>query len=369
MTTLTRGQTSALTALFYTAPDAPVDVTGLSLTVSSLADASIVLGPVASPFVHPATGVYQYAWSIPDSLPIGQYLVLWSATVSGSPINANETVTVEAEATFTAGACQPWPVKWPANCDLSAATPEVTGIAAQAASDMLYELSAQRFGLCTTTLRPCREECFGNGFGWGFRSIWWWGDYAGGGPTPYWYNGQWYNLGCGQCGSGCSCTALSEVFLPGPVAQIVEVKVDGVVLVNGVDYRVDDYRKLVRLNGETWPYCNDLNQADTAAGTWSVTASFGEPVPMLAQLAMGELSCNFLSFLLGEECDLPPGVTDISRQGISMSIAQQTTDLLTLFQRYPMTYLFLKTYNPHGLQARSQAYDLDGPDFRIVGTA
>lgn len=273
--------------------------------------------------------------------------------------------------TYTPGPCDPWPVRWPANCTLlSTASPEVTGIALEAASEILYQLSAQRFGLCTVALRPCREECWGNGMGWGFYTGNWWGGYSGGGPTPYWYNGQWYNLGCGQCGSGCSCVALSEVFLPGPVASVESVFVDGVELVNGVDYRVDDYRKLVRLGGELWPYCNDLSQtAVTGVGTWEVTASFGEPVPVLGQLAVGELACNFLNFLMGTECDLPLGVTDITRQGVSMTLAEQTTDLLTFYQRYPISYMFLKTYNPYGLQARSQAYDLDGPDFRIVGTA
>jgi hypothetical protein len=230
---------------------------------------------------------------------------------------------------------------------------------------MLFQLSAQRFGLCTMTLRPCREECYGTGWP-GWANWWQWGTY----PQPYWYNGTWYNMGCGQCGTSCSCTAISETFLPGPVYAVNHVWVDGVELVNGVDYRVDDYRKLVRLGGELWPWCNDLQQtAVTGVGTWAVEAQFGEPVPMLGQLAVGELACNFLGFLTGGDCELPAGVTDISRQGLSMSLSQQTTDLVTMFQRYPITYLFLSTYNPKGLMARSQAYDLDGPDFRIVGTA
>jgi hypothetical protein len=362
MTEYTRGQDAALTALFYSAPASPVDVSNLTMSVISLADASVVLGP-ETVFGHPSTGVYTFVWSIPASTPIGDYLVLWSGDVGGTPIAANETITITAEASFTAGPCQNWPVKWPANCDLSNASPEITGIALEAAQEMLYQLTGQRFSECTVTLRPCREDCYGTGWP-GWASWWQWGTY----PQPYWYNGTWFNMGCGQCTSGCSCTAISETMLPGPVASIVEVKVDGVVLVNGVDYRVDDYRKLVRL-GAVWPYCNDLNQPDTAVGTWSVTAVYGEPVPTLGQLAVGELACSFVSFLTGGDCELPPGVTDITRQGISMSLAEPTTDLLSFFQRYPLSYLFVKTYNPYNLMARAKAYDLDGPDYRAVGTA
>lgn len=272
--------------------------------------------------------------------------------------------------TYTPGPCETWPVRWPANCEylqLEAATPEITGIAAQAASEILYYFTAQRFGLCTVALRPCRDSCYD--YGWPGWSSWW--QYGSGSygyyPQPAWFNGTWFNLTCGQCTTGCSCTVISETILPGPVKNVVSVTVDGVVLVNGVDYRVDDYRKLVRMNG-VWPLCNDLN-AVSGTGTWEVVAEYGEPVPMLGQLAMGELACNFLGFLLGEDCALPGGVTDITRQGISMTIAEQTTDLLNFFIKFPISYLFVKTYNPSGLQARAQAYDLDGPTYRAVGTA
>jgi hypothetical protein len=76
-----------------------------------------------------------------------------------------------------------------------------------------------------------------------------------------------------------------------------------------------------------------------------------------------------VSFLTGGDCELPPGVTDITRQGISMSLAEASTDLLSFFQRYPISYMFVKTYNPYNLMARAKAFDLDGPDFRAVGTA
>jgi hypothetical protein len=266
--------------------------------------------------------------------------------------------------TYAPGPCEVWPVRWPASCDLTGVSPEITGVAAQAASEILFYATAQRFGLCTVALRPCRDDCYSAGWP-GWQSWWQYGTY----PQPYWYNGVWYNMGCGQCTSGCSCVAISETWLPGPVASIVSVTVDGVVLTPGVDYRVDDYRKLVRLGGDTWPYCNDLSQtAVTGVGSWEVVAQYGETVPMLGELAMGELACEFVNLLMGNDCGLPIGVTDIQRQGVSMTLANATTDWLNFFQRHPISYMFIKTFNPHGLYVRSRAFDLDGNDYRAVNT-
>lgn len=271
---------------------------------------------------------------------------------------------------YTPGPCEPWPVKWP--CDISTYSPELTGMALQAASELLYELSGQRFGLCRVALRPCREDCYGQGWpGWGNWYAWQWPGtgISGGGPQPYWYGGNWYNLSCGQCTSGCSCVAISETWLPGPVNSVVSVTVDGVELVYGQDYRIDDYRKLVRLGGEFWPWCNDLSQtAVTGTGTWQVVADFGEPVPTLGQMAVGEVACDFLRLFSGEDCALPNGITDLTRQGISMSFANTSTDLTQFYARFPLSYLFIKSYNPNGLMAKSAAYDIDGPDSRAVNT-
>lgn len=263
---------------------------------------------------------------------------------------------------YTPGPCQDWPVVW--RCPLTGHDPSVTGAALTAASEMLYLLSGQRFSQCEVKTRPCREDCYGGIYrGWTGN----WGSY-GYYPMPANIGGQWYNLTCGDCSGSCSCTFVSEVFLPGPVISITEVKVDGVVLTPNVDYRVDDYRKLVRL-GAQWPFCNDLNKADTEVDTWSVTAVYGEPVPVLGQIAVGELACEFIKLIEGDDCALPAGVTELSRQGLTMTFGDITDGMSTFFARYPTSYLFLKTYNPFNLQARARAYDLDGPTFRITGTA
>jgi hypothetical protein len=62
-------------------------------------------------------------------------------------------------------------------------------------------------------------------------------------------------------------------------------------------------------------------------------------------------------------------MTDLSRQGISMSFQNVDNGLTQFYARFPVSNLFIKTFNPQGLLARAQAFDLDGPDFRAVGTA
>lgn len=268
---------------------------------------------------------------------------------------------------YTFGPCTPWTPAWPGgdcNVLLETGAAAISGVAVQAASEVLYHATAQRFGVCEVTLRPCRQSCMSN-FPW--HNWWNYGTY----PQPYWWAGTWYNLACGQCpGDSCSCVALEETVLPGPVAYVTEVKLDGVILTPDVDYRVDDYRKLVRLPGGTlWPFCQDMNLPDTEEGTWSITVGFGEPVPALGQLAVGELATEIMKYLLCQDCLLPQGIVDISRQGVSMSIASITDLLKTGFVNLRMCDLFIRFANPNNLKGRSAVYDLDGPQHRAWGTS
>lgn len=255
------------------------------------------------------------------------------------------------------GPCDSWPVVWP--CDVSCESPTTTGSAARFATEVIWGLSGRQFGLCTVTLRPCRRGCtdypwpvgypeFGSGFPGGGQFV-----------TPALIGGQWYNLTCGSCGDNCSCTTLSEVELPTPVHRIVEVKVDGVPLVTGA-YHVDDNRLLLRTDGLEWPMCNNLNLLDTEVGTWSVTAEFGIPVPEGGAWAVGELACEFIRALKGDDCRLPQSVTQLVRQNVTISFPQITELLKERVTGLYLVDMFLATWNPHKLVTRSGVYSVDG---------
>jgi len=271
----------------------------------------------------------------------------------------------------TGGApCQAWPVIW-GNCDLTGISPAVTGVAVQAATEILWAFSGRRYGTCQLTVRPCRRECLG--MPWGIFSdglvlgSWWqYGTY----PRPLFFNGVWYNLMCGNgCADGsCSCSFVSEAILPEPVVSVDSVKVDGVTL-NPSAYRVDDFRKLVRLGSQEWPLCNDLTQDDTHVGTWSVTVTFGESVPVLGQLAMGELACQIARLIAGnEDCELPQPVQQLVRQGVTMNFLDPNKVFSDGKVGLYLSDLFISSVNPAGLTSRSEVYDIDGSSYRITNT-
>lgn len=257
------------------------------------------------------------------------------------------------------GPCGDWPVHW--TCELSTLNPAATGIAVATATETLYALTGQRFGLCEVTLRPCRDDCgdgrFYDDFGPPWTARYW--------PQPALIGGLWFNLTCGSCTSGCSCGEVSEVRLPAPVYDITEVVIDGVVLSPSA-YRLDNSRILVRTDGGKWPRYNDLS-ADSGTGTWSVTAQYGEPLPAGTALAMGQLACEIAKAAGGGDCKLPAGLQQLVRQGVTISYP----DVGELFRKgrtgLYLVDAFIATWNPAGLRQRSRVYRVDEPTVRRPG--
>jgi hypothetical protein len=258
------------------------------------------------------------------------------------------------------GPCAPWDPIW--SCDVSTSSPTATGYAASMATRVLWGLTGRRFGQCTVTWRPCRRECYPD---WGLP-----GQLPGYGMglLDYGYSGAyWTALSCGSCvGRSCSCGRVPEIYLPAPVDHIVTVKMDGTPMATG-GYRLDETRILVRTDGQDWPRCNDLTKDDTQAGTWSVTAVGGEPVPTGGQLAAGELGCEILKAMRGEDCRLPAGVTQLVRQGVTISIPDFGDILMHGRTGLYLCDMFIMSENPKHLQQRGRAYSVDRPRMRRQG--
>ena len=256
------------------------------------------------------------------------------------------------------GPCSPWPVYW--SCDVSASSPTATGYAVEAASRVLWSLSGRRYGQCSVTWRPCRQECYSD---WG-----WPGRLPGYGMGMLDYTQEsYFLLSCGSCaGRSCSCARVPEVYLPNPVDSIVTVRMDGTPMATGA-YRLDENRILVRTDGQDWPRCNDLTKLDTQPGTWSVTALAGEPVPRAGMLAVGELACEILKAMRGEDCRIPPGVTQLTRQGVSINIPDFGDILMHGRTGLYLCDMFIMSENPHHLQQRGRVYSVDGPRPRRQG--
>lgn len=106
-------------------------------------------------------------------------------------------------------------------------------------TEIMWRLSGKKYGACPVTVRPCRDDQCNSGR----RGYTWWDGIRW---MPFLENGVWFNDPCGTCPkSGCSCSELCEITLPGPVDSIVSVTVDGLPL-DPSEYRVDNGNKLVR---------------------------------------------------------------------------------------------------------------------------
>jgi hypothetical protein len=223
------------------------------------------------------------------------------------------------------------------------------------ATEVLWSLTGQRFGFTSVKLRPWHNDASDTPFPDGWLS---------------WPGTQVPPLGAGGAGAyyglsdffgfafGTGCGMFQEIRLPAPVHAITEVRIDGVVL-TPTAYRLDNSRILVRVDGSTWPSANNFSKADTQSGTWSITAQYGESVPTGAAIAIGELACEFVRGLNGSDCRLPRGVTQLARQGVTISmptINDQFKDGLTGLYFVDM---FIRTWNPKGLRSRAQAYSID----------
>lgn len=254
--------------------------------------------------------------------------------------------------TPSAGPCLTWDPIW---CDVPTSGLEITGTMLGIATEILWAKSGRQFDQCTTTLRPCRKDCWGGS--WPFYDRW--NEFGRSWPYPYNWAGQWFNLGCGGCPGSCSCSILYEAKLPQPINRVVEIIVDGAIMPTG-SYKVYDFQTLIRTDGQAWPMCNDLNKNTNQTGTWAVTVSLGTPVPPAGKLAVGELTAELVRACTGQSCKLPSPVQQIVRQGVSMTFLDPNQMFADGKIGLYFCDLFLSTYNPQGIAARAQVIDVDG---------
>ena len=210
-----------------------------------------------------------------------------------------------------------WPVDY-LTCEdepvLAGLSPEDKAAFERMAGEYLWRWTNKRFGLCSATIRPCRQDCTVglSTYGGSGTSLW----------TPALVGGTWINLGCASgCGDRCGCVAGSELHFSIPVDSIVAVEVDGVTL-PPTSYRLDNHRILVRTDGGTWPYCQDMSAPLGDPDTWAVEVNVGAPVPIGGQYAAAKLVIELAKGACGDKnCELPQRWQSITRQGVSISAA------------------------------------------------
>lgn len=226
-----------------------------------------------------------------------------------------------------------WPVKWMR--DITSVDEELVDIAEQFAGAVMRMLTANRYGNVHVTVMPCSDRCVRPNIT------------AGAPLLPYPSAGKL--RGTCRCNGGCSCASAPSVYLDSPVGGIIEVKVDGVILPE-TSYRVDDGNWLVRTDGEGWPSC--------AGEDFTVTYVNSYKVSFLGEIAAGALAAEYLMLIDGDaKCQLPTGITSISRQGVNIEITSgMFPDGLTGIREVD-TYLSM--VNPYGLKTPPTIHSVD----------
>lgn len=297
------GEVVTLRAVFLTSGDVVADPTGGTLVIT-LPDATTVIRVITTQTTHDGTGRYHYDYTTTQN---GIHTYVWSPTGTVSAIQAGEFLV----GTFTSpGPCSEWAgVDDIFDCGpCSGVTPDYGKAAGAlaAATRILFVLSDERYpGLCQHTIRPCR---------WSDRWAWF--------PR---FDGWGY---CG-CGAGtpheCSCGSGSVVELPDfPVLQIDSVRVDGILLAAST-YRLDEQRLLRRIDGYSFPSCQDLTLATTETGTFQIVYWAGVLPPADGVLAVTRLACELYQACSGGDCALPDNIVNLARLGMTAQFADLPT--------------------------------------------
>lgn len=228
-----------------------------------------------------------------------------------------------------------WPVSYAHCADLSeylneqgtGVDPEVKARYERMAAALLWEWTGRKFGPVEVAVRPwSRPVRCGSTFR-GGRRVW----------EPVLVGGRWYNVICGVClADVCSCRGpVCSLVLPGPVAGVTVVRVDGVVVPSGA-YRVDNRRFLVRLDGGGWPGSQDLladpvtgrTAGGSSASTFEVRYLRGLVVPEGGRVAAGVLALELAKAACSDrDCALPQRVQSVTRQGVTMEIVDDFEDV------------------------------------------
>lgn len=338
----------------------PVNLTGATVQVNIrphgggplLVDApAVIVG-------DPLDGEVEYVWQPGDTDVTGDYDAEWLVTwaVGGEQTFPTDGYTsIEVAADLESAVPIPdlpplpefcWPIDPGCCLELENYAPEVQARAVALATQTLHTLTARRVGGCPVTVRPCRTPCATYGYYDGSGSFVPW-------MNPTLMNGTWLNIPCGCGQSPCGCKELCEIALLGPVGAVYSVWVDGEE-VPSTSYRVDDGRLLVRLDGECWPDCQDLEAGPFDPGAFSITYLNAIPVDGLGAYAAGILACEFAKACSGAKCRLPSGVTSVSRQGISYEVAAGAfPDGVTGIREVDA---WIATYNPYRRRMQSTVW-------------
>lgn len=239
---------------------------------------------------------------------------------------------------------EPWPIDL-SGCPAAEHPSVDIDLCAQVATEILWALSGRRFGFVVIPARPVR---------------------AG---RRYGFPGYWSDNGVGGLVPQVEVAGRpNEVELPGPIAEVLSVIVDGVEL-DPTAYHVDDWQILVRDDGNPWPRCPDVDAAADAAGSFIVIYRRGRPIPPAGLRAAAILACELAKAWADDgSCRLPMRLRTIARQGVTINLVDPNALLEKGRTGLWEVDLWLQAVNPSGLRSAPKVYRADARRPRRVGT-
>lgn len=244
----------------------------------------------------------------------------------------------------------------------------VKTLATKLATNILWRLTGMRFSCCEITVRPCKPKtCDPQNL---TDVVYWDQRYTGMGnlgvmsSIPTLINGATYNVACGCPQGCCKCRSDCEVYLPGPVCEVIEVIRDGVV-VDPSNYVVYQNPDIIAFNADNCPPCQNYNLPAGEEGTWTVRYTIGVPVPAELEYAAGLFACEIAKAMIGDtSCGLPDRVQSISRRGVNF----ETFDPLVFAKEgltgIPLVDSVILSLNPYQLKQDAIVWSPDLPKIR-----
>lgn len=204
-----------------------------------------------------------------------------------------------------------WPIRYRKDPGTVFKHPEDREMFEGSAIGFLWNWTGQQFGTISEKVRPCRAETAHR------RSTF---------LRFYTAAGDLRRPGCGECGDQCGCTRLRSVKLPGPIAEVTKITVNGTELTED-EYGHDRYR-VYNYSDTPWPARQDILAGPTEDNTFEIEYKRGVPVPIGGQVAAGLLAIEFFKGANNDpSCALPQRLTSLTRQGVSMDIMDGFEDI------------------------------------------
>lgn len=232
-------------------------------------------------------------------------------------------------------------------------------VAADAASEILYELSGRVFsGECgPVTIRPlARPTDRDSRLAGPFSSSW-----ASGSRSSL-------PLGVPAVVSQYGSYNPPEVDLgEHPVTRVTLVKIDGVVIPSS-EYELRNRRVLVRIRPTAssvpterwgWPTAQVMDLPDTEQGTFSVTYHYGQAPPATGVIAAAKLAEHLVAPMLGDTTHYPTRVSSVTRQGVSAMVANVMDVLKGGSLGIYEVDAFLLAVNPHRNKRQAAVWSPD----------